>query len=109
MRTDELDAYGRLDEWGYRHETVRHARGEDGDVSCEVHVDTAEGLRRSPPDLARPHRGISRERPPAYLGFSEVVHNARRRRKALLGTLVAALLASAEDHAPRNPTRATLL
>jgi hypothetical protein len=36
----------------------------------------------------RPHRGISREKLPLYLGFFEFVHNVRRRGKALLGLLI---------------------
>ena len=40
----------------------------------------------------RPHRGISQEKLPLYLGFFEFVHNARRRGKALLGALVATLV-----------------
>ena len=49
VHTDEYDVYERLDEWGYRHKTVCHARGEyardeDGDGFCEVHVNTAEGF-----------------------------------------------------------------
>jgi len=40
----------------------------------------------------RPHRGISQDKLPLYLGFFQFVHNARRRGKALLGTLVAALV-----------------
>ena len=41
----------------------------------------------------RPHRGISQDKLPLYLGFFQFVHNARRRGKALLGALVAALVA----------------
>ena len=33
----------------------------------------------------RPHRGVSQEKMPAYLGFFEFVHNARKRGRALLG------------------------
>jgi transposase len=40
----------------------------------------------------RPHRGISQEKLSLYLGFFEFVHNARRRGRALLGTLIAALV-----------------
>ena len=40
----------------------------------------------------RPHRGISQAKLPLYLAFFEFVHNARRRGKALLGALVAALV-----------------
>ena len=95
--TDEYDIYARLAEWGYRHKTVCHARGEyardeDGDGFCEVHVNTMEGFWSLLRSWLRPHRGISQEKLPLYLGFFQFVHNARRRGKALLGALVAALV-----------------
>ena len=98
VHTDEYNAYARLEAWGYRHETVCHGRGEyardeDGDGFREVHVNTAEGLWSLLRSWLRPHRGISQEKLPAYLGFFQAVHNARRRGKALLGTLVAGLVA----------------
>ena len=103
VHTDEYDAYARLEGWGYGHKTVCHARGEyargeyardeDGDGFCEVHVNTAEGRWSLLRSWLRPHRGISQEKLPAYLGFFQLVHNARRRGKALLGALVAALVA----------------
>jgi len=37
----------------------------------------------------RPHRGISQDKLPLYLGFLQFVHNARQCGKALLGSLVA--------------------
>ena len=40
----------------------------------------------------RPHRGISQDKLPLYLGFFQFVHNARRRGKALLGALVGGLV-----------------
>ena len=40
----------------------------------------------------RPHRGISQEKLPYYLALFEFVHNARCRGKALLCTLLTALL-----------------
>jgi transposase-like protein len=40
----------------------------------------------------RPHRGISQEKLPLYLAFFQLAYNARRRGKALLGTLVASLV-----------------
>ena len=40
----------------------------------------------------RPHRGISQENLPLYLGFFEFVHNARVRGKSLLKSLLAVLL-----------------
>ena len=98
VHTDEYDVYARLDEWGYGHKTVCHARGEyardeDGDGFCEVHVNTIEGFWSLLRSWLRPHRGISQEKLPLYLGFFQFVHNARRRGKALLGTLIAALVA----------------
>ena len=97
VHTDEYDVYGRLDEWGYRHKTVCHARGEyardeDGDGFCEVHVNTAEGLWSLLRSWLRPHRGVSQEKLPLYPGFCQLVHNARHRGKAVLGVLVASLV-----------------
>jgi hypothetical protein len=96
VHTDEYDIYARLEDWGYGHKTVCHARGEyarDEDGFCEVHVNTAEGLWSLLRSWPRPHRGVSQEKLPAYLGFFQLVHNARCRGKALLGELVAALAA----------------
>jgi len=42
----------------------------------------------------RPHRGVSQERLPLYVGFFQFVHNVRRRGKALLRSLVEALVAT---------------
>jgi len=39
------------------------------------------------------HRGISQDKLPLYLGFFQFVHNERRRGKALLGALIAGLVA----------------
>ena len=96
--TDEYGSYARLPAWGYRHKTVCHGRGEyardeDGDGFREVHVNTVEGFWSLLRSWLRPHRGISQDKLPLYLGFFQLVHNARRRGKALLGTLVAALVA----------------
>ena len=96
VHTDEYNAYARLEAWGYRHMTVCHAQGEyardeDGDGFCEVHVNTAEGCWSLLRSWLRPHRGISQDKLPDYLGFFQVVHNARRGR-ALLSALVAALV-----------------
>ena len=96
--TDEYDIYARLDDWGYGHETVCHARGEyarddDGDGFCEVHVNTMEGVWSLLRSRLRPHRGVSQEKLPLYLAFFQLVHNARCRGRALLGDLVAVLVA----------------
>jgi transposase-like protein len=98
VHTDEYGVYARLEAWGYGHKTVCHARGEyardeDGDGFCEVHVNTLEGFWSLLRSWLRPHRGVSQEKLPAYLGFFQVVHNARRRGKALLATLVSTLVA----------------
>ncbi len=97
VHTDEYGVYARLQAWGYQHKTVCHARGEyardeDGDGFCEVHVNPIEGFWSLLHSWLRPHRGISQDRLPLYLGFFQVVHNARHRGKALLGALVAALV-----------------
>jgi len=96
--TDEYDIYARLPAWGYRHDTVCHGRGEyarddDGDGFCEVHVNTLEGFWSLLRSWLRPHRGISQEKLPVYLGFFQFTHNARKRGKALLSALVGALVA----------------
>jgi transposase len=95
--TDEYDIYARLSEWGYTHQTVCHAAGElarddDGDGFCEVHVNTLEGFWSLLRSWLRPHRGISQEQLPIYLGFFEFVHNVRRRGNALLGALIEILV-----------------
>jgi transposase len=98
IHTDEYAIYARLNAWGYRHKTVCHGRGEyardeDGDGFCEVHVNTIEGFWSLLRSWLRPHRGISQEKLPAYLGFFQFIHNTRRRGKALLGALIATLVA----------------
>lgn len=100
MFTDEYGIYKRLPEWGYEHKTVNHsireyARDEDGDGFHEVHVNTMEGFWSLLRSWLRPHRGISQEKLPVYLAFFEFVHNARRRGKALLSSLISTLVAPA--------------
>jgi len=95
--TDEYNIYNRLVEWGYHHKTVNHsvgeyARDEDGDGFHEVHVNTIEGIWSLLRSWLRPHRGISQEKLPIYLGFFEFIHNVRQRGKALLPSLLATLL-----------------
>lgn len=95
--TDEYDIYARLEIWGYSHKSVCHsageyARDEDGDGCCEVHVNTIEGFWSLLRSWLRPHRGISQEKLPIYLGFFEFVHNARKRGKALMSSLLGTLL-----------------
>jgi transposase len=97
VHTDGYGVRGRLAEWGYGHTTVCHGRGEyardeGGDGFCEVHVNTLEGFWSLLRSWLRPHRGVSQEKLPLYLAFFQVVHNARRRGKALLTTLVGALV-----------------
>ncbi len=96
--SDEYGIYGRLCEWGYEHRTVCHSRGEyardeDGDGFHEVHVNTIEGFWSLLRSWLRPHRGLSQEKLPLYLGFFQFVHNARIRGKGLLQPLLSVLLA----------------
>lgn len=95
--TDEYAIYTPVVKWGYEHKTVCHGRGEyardeDGDGFCEVHVNTMEGFWSLLRSWLRPHRGISQQKLPLYLGFFEFVHNAKRRGKALLKALLETLL-----------------
>ena len=95
--TDEYVIYDLLEEWGYEHKSVNHgsgeyARDEDGDGFCEVHVNTMEGFWSLLRSWLRPHRGVSQEKLPLYLGFFEFVHNVRRRGKALIHSLIELLV-----------------
>lgn len=95
--TDEYNIYDRLEQWGYEHKSVNHsigeyARDDDGDGFCEVHVNTMEGFWSLLRSWLRPHRGISQEKLPLYLGFFEFIHNVRVRGKGLLQSLIQTLL-----------------
>ncbi len=95
--SDEYRIYNRLEQWGYQHKQVCHsigeyARDDDGDGFCEVHVNTIEGFWSLLRSWLRPHRGISQENLPLYLGFFEFIHNARQRGKASLAALLSLLL-----------------
>ena len=91
--TDEYSIYQNLPDHGYCHKTVCHSKGEyardeDGDGFCEVHSNTMEGFWSLLRSWLRPHRGISQEKLPLYLGFFEFVHNMRKRGKTLLKSLL---------------------
>jgi len=99
IHTDEYDIYARLEAWatGIRQSAMAAAntpatRTADGDGSREVHINTMEGFWSLLRSWLRPHRGVSQEKLPVYLGFFQFVHNARRRGKALLSALIAALV-----------------
>ena len=97
VNTDEYAIDGRLTEWGYEHKSVCHghgeyARDEDGDGFHEVHVNTMEGCWSLLRSWLRPHRGISQERLPIYVGFFQFIHNVRLRGKALFRSLVETLV-----------------
>ena len=99
VHTDGYSIYPRLGVRGYLHKSVNHAigeyaRDEDGDGHHEVHVNTVEGFWSLLRSWLRPHRGVSQENLPYYLGLFEFVHNVRRRGKALLSSLVALLVAA---------------
>ena len=95
--TDEYNIYGRLTDWGYTHLTVNHSEGEyardaDGDGVNEVHVNTMEGFWSLLRSWLRPHRGVSQEKLPVYIGFFQFVHNVRQRGKALFESLISRLV-----------------
>ena len=93
--TEEYSIYARLSQWGYDHKTVNHGQGEyarDEDGFGEIHVNTMEGFWSLLRSWLRPHRGISQDKLPLYLGFFEFIHNARKRGKTLLPSLLECLL-----------------
>ena len=57
-----------------------------------MHVNTLEGFWSLLRSWLRPHRGISQEKLPLYLGFFEFVHNVRVRGEALLRELIGLLV-----------------
>jgi transposase len=96
--TDEYNIYNWLS-GTYNHNTVNHSKGEyarddDGDGKHEVHVNTMEGFWSLLRPWLRPHRGISQERLPYYLGFFEYLHNIRKRGQVALCALVRLLVAT---------------
>jgi transposase len=96
--TDEYNIYNWLS-GTYTHKTVNHsageyARDEDGDGKHEVHVNTMEGFWSLLRPWLRPHRGISQEKLPFYLGFFEFLHNIRKRGQVALGALITLLVAT---------------
>jgi transposase-like protein len=64
------------------------SRDEDGDGFHEVHGNSIESFWSLLRSWFRPHRGISQEKLPLYLGFFELVHNVRRRGRVLLPSLI---------------------
>ncbi len=83
---------GDMNTYLVNHGQGEYARDEDGDGFHEVHVNTMEGFWSLLRSWLRPHRGISQAKLPLYLGFFEFVHNARKRGKALLLSLLEYLL-----------------
>ena len=87
--TDEYNIYNKVSSWGYGHKTVNHgegeyARDEDGDGKYEVHCNTQEGIWSLMRSWLRPHRGVSQEKLPFYVGYFEWIHNLRKRGKKAL-------------------------
>jgi transposase len=74
------------------HGKGEYTRDEDGDGFHEVHVNTIEGVWSLLRFWLRPHREVSQEKLPLYLGFFEYVYNVRRRGKALLSSSVGLLV-----------------
>lgn len=96
--TDEYNIYNWVSN-NYTHKTVNHgqgeyARDEDGDGKCEIHVNTIECFWSLLRPWLRPHRGISQEKLPYYLGFFEFLHNIRKRGQVALTALVQLLVAT---------------
>ena len=81
------------------HSKGEYARDEDQDGFHEVPVNTMEGFWSLLRSWLRPHRGLSQDKLPLYLGFFEFMHNMRKRGKALLELLIQGVLGVA----PWNP------
>jgi transposase len=86
LHTDEYVIYDKVTKWGFQHQTVEHAIGEyaqdkDGDGIYEVHCNTQEGMWSLLRSWLRPHRGVSQEKLPFYVGFFEWIHNLKVRGK----------------------------
>ena len=97
INTDEYNIYSKLTTWGYEHKTVNHgqgeyARDEDGDGFCEVHCNTQEGVWSLLRSWLRPHRGVSQEKLPFYVGYFEWLHNLKKREKKALNETFCLLL-----------------
>ena len=95
--TDEYNIYNKLEHWNDEHKTVCHskyeyARDEDGDGFYEVHVNTQEGIWSLLRSWLRPHRGISQQKLPLYIGFFQFSFNVKKRGKKLLPTLFETIL-----------------
>lgn len=95
--TDEYNIYNPLAAAGYVHKQVNHgqgeyARDEDGDGFHEVHCNTIEGVWSLLRSWLRPHRGVSQEKLPFYVGFFEYIHNLRCRGKRAVHELFTLLL-----------------
>ncbi|MCP4695445.1 MAG: hypothetical protein GY862_01150 [Gammaproteobacteria bacterium] len=79
-----------------------YARDEDGDGFHEVHVNAMGVVLAAASLPAAPHRGISQEKLPLYLGFFEFIHNTRQRGKDLSGSFMEFLLPPAPA-VPQKP------
>ena len=94
--TDEYNIYNKVTDWGYTHKTVNHGAGEyardgDGDGKYEVHCNTQEGVWSLLRARLRPHRGVSQEKLPFYVGYFEWIYNLKRRGKAAMDETFALL------------------
>ena len=90
---DIARAYG----WVHRAAHILNNRGEENARLVQRRFDglvaAMEGFWSLLRSWLRPHRGISQDKLPLYLGFFQFVHNARRRGRALLSALIAGLVA----------------
>jgi transposase len=89
FHTDEYNIYNKIHSWGYDHKVVNHGKGEfardeDGDGFHEIHCNTIEGVWSLMRSWLRPHRGVSQEKLPFYIGFFEWIYNLKKRGKQAL-------------------------
>ena len=89
VATDEAGAFARLEEFGYEHETVNHARKEY--VRGPIHTNSIESfwatIKRG---IYGTHVWVSKKHLPSYLGEFEFRHNLRKRPELMYERLLQA-------------------
>lgn len=78
VSTDDYGIYGWLAEAGFSHETVNHSQGEY--ARGHVHTNTCEGSFSWVREVARRHRGVSKDYLHLYLGWHEFCWGQRAKR-----------------------------
>jgi len=87
-----LDYFLRLN-----HGRREHVRDDDEDGFYEVHIDTVGGVWSLLRSWIRHHRGISQKYLSHYISFFEFIHNAGKRGKTVLHSLIETLVSRPQN------------